>query len=388
MRKLKFTILSLSLIPVLTAAAVSPALGMIAQHFSDVDPLLIKLIVTLPGLSIIAASLLVNIIIKKYESKKVALLGLILFTAGSAAGLVNNIYVILIFRILLGAGVGLVMPLSTALIALYIDGKEHAKLIGHSVALNNLGGVIGTLLSGLLISFHWRYTFAIYLLGLIIIVLVVLFLPKAEIKRTTNGIPKQMMKDITPYLLSIFVVMVVLCVVPASFSIIATHFSLVPPAVIGVLMSTMNLAAFLTGLVASRIMHFTRNYIQLYAGLLFVVSFLAMSFTKSVVLSTLGLFGVGAGIGVIVSVLQSQIAKHASKEYVTAAMAMTTAVIYFGQFISPILIEAIQSLLHWQDVRVPYYLAAIFSVLLIVSYRRVPITGINEMTNADAEKTV
>ncbi|HPJ02205.1 MAG TPA: MFS transporter [Candidatus Limiplasma sp.] len=374
MRKLKFTILSLSLITVLAAAAVSPALGLIAQHFSDADPLLIKLIVTLPGLSIIVSSLLVNLVIKKYESKRVALLGLILFTAGSAAGLVNNIYVMLVFRILLGAGVGLVMPLSTALIALYIDGKEHARLIGHSVAINNLGGVIGTLLSGLLISFHWRHTFAIYLLGLVIIVMVVLFLPKAEIKRTTNGIPKQMLKAISPHLLSMFVVMVVLCVVPASFSMIATHYALVPAAVIGVLMSTMNLAAFLTGLIAARIVDFTRKYTQLFAGLLFVVSFLTMSATGSVVLSTLGLFGVGAGIGVMVSVLQSQIARRASKEYVTAAMAITTAVIYFGQFISPILIEAIQALFHWQDARTPYYLAAALSVLLMISYRKVPIT--------------
>ncbi|MBE0600391.1 MAG: MFS transporter, partial [Firmicutes bacterium] len=116
MRTLKFTILSLSLATVMAAAAVSPALGAIARYFTQASPLMIKLIVTLPGLSIIVTSLLVNTFIKRYESKKVAILGLLLFSAGSAAGLADNIYMILAFRIVVGVGVGLVMPLSTALI--------------------------------------------------------------------------------------------------------------------------------------------------------------------------------------------------------------------------------------------------------------------------------
>lgn len=380
MRLLKFTILSLSLTTVMAAAAVSPALGAIAQYFSTASPLMIKLIVTLPGLSIIVSSLLVNTFIKRYESKKVAVLGLLCFSLGSVAGLADNIYIILVFRIVLGVGVGLVMPLSTALISFNFHSKERAKLMGYSVAINNLGGVIGTLLSGVLVSLHWRYTFAIYLLGLVIMIFVIVYLPKAEIKRTTSRMPAHIMRAITPHLLSMFVVMVILCVVPANFSLVATYYTLVPAAWIGVLMSTMNLAAFLTGLVAARITDMTKAYTQFWVGAVFAVSFLLMSFTGSILLSGLGLFGVGASIGVIVSVLQAQVAQRCDQEHVTAAMAVVTAVIYFGQFISPILIEGIQSLLNWQDMRAPYYLAAIMSVLLIVSFRKVPIALSHEET--------
>jgi hypothetical protein len=47
MGKLKVTILSLSLVTVMSGAAVAPALGAIANYFSNTDPLLIKLIITL-----------------------------------------------------------------------------------------------------------------------------------------------------------------------------------------------------------------------------------------------------------------------------------------------------------------------------------------------------
>ncbi len=378
MRTLKFTILSLSLATVMAAAAVSPALGAISQYFTQASPLLIKLIVTLPGLSIIVTSLLVNMFIKRYESKSVAVLGLLLFTAGGAAGFADNIYVILAFRIVVGIGVGLVMPLSTALISINFHSKERAKLMGYSVAINNLGGVIATLLSGVLVSLNWRYTFAIYLFGLVIVALVVLFLPKAEIKRTASGIPMKMMREITPHLLSMFVVMVILCVLPTNFSLVATHYALAPTAWIGVLMSVLNIGAFITGMVSARIVDKMKKYTQFWTGIVFAISFWMISYTGSVILSGLGLFGAGAAIGVIVSLLQSQIALRCDNEHVTAAMSIIGAVIYIGQFISPILIAAIQSVFNWQDMRAPYYLAIAFSAVLVFTYRNVPVTVIEQ----------
>ena len=43
---LKITILSMSLLTIMAGAAASPALGAIGQYFTDVDPTLIKMIIT------------------------------------------------------------------------------------------------------------------------------------------------------------------------------------------------------------------------------------------------------------------------------------------------------------------------------------------------------
>ena len=56
--RLKFTILSISLLTVMADAAIAPALGVINAHFSGRNPLLIQLIVSLPALFIILTNLL------------------------------------------------------------------------------------------------------------------------------------------------------------------------------------------------------------------------------------------------------------------------------------------------------------------------------------------
>lgn len=185
MGKLKVTILSLSLVTVMSGAAVAPALGAIANYFSNTDPLLIKLIITLPALFIIFTSLLFSSLSSRLSSKTIAISGLFLYIVGGCgAGFVNNIYLLLAFRSILGIGVGLIMPLSTGLIAYFFDKNEQSKLMGYSSAMNNLGGVIATTLSGYLVSLDWRYSFTIYLLGLLVMIMVVEFLPKAEIRNT------------------------------------------------------------------------------------------------------------------------------------------------------------------------------------------------------------
>ncbi|HEY5562273.1 MAG TPA: hypothetical protein VIK72_11060 [Clostridiaceae bacterium] len=74
MRKLKATILSLSLITVMSGAAAAPALGAISGYFQDVNSLLIKLIITLPSLFIILTSLLFSNISRKNQQSQLLLL--------------------------------------------------------------------------------------------------------------------------------------------------------------------------------------------------------------------------------------------------------------------------------------------------------------------------
>ena len=48
------------------------------------------------------------------------LAGLILYVVGGcAAGVFSNIYLVLVFRVLVGVGVGIIMPMSTGLLSFY-----------------------------------------------------------------------------------------------------------------------------------------------------------------------------------------------------------------------------------------------------------------------------
>ena len=80
--------------------------------------------------------------------------------------LFDNIFLVLVMRALVGIGVGIIMPLSTGLLSYYFKPEQQVGLMGYSSAMNQMGGVIATLLSGLLANISWRVSFLVYLMGI------------------------------------------------------------------------------------------------------------------------------------------------------------------------------------------------------------------------------
>lgn len=101
--------------------------------------------------------------------------------AGAGCFFVDEIYVLLVMRALLGISVGFIMPLSTGLLAYYYPPEQQAQLMGLSAAMNQMGGVVATLLAGLLATIEWNYAFLVYLMGLIAVVMVWLWLPDEKL---------------------------------------------------------------------------------------------------------------------------------------------------------------------------------------------------------------
>jgi hypothetical protein len=56
----------------------------------------------------------------------------------------------------------------------------------------------------------------------------------------------------------------------------------------------------------------------------------------------------------------------------TSSMAIMSAMLYLGQFLSPIIIDGIQSLLHLQGLQTPYYLAMLLSIALLITFIKIP----------------
>ena len=151
------SILSLSLLTVMAGAAVAPALEVIREHFSDAGRLEVQLIVSMPALFIVLTNLLFGRLAARFGSRTLTLSGLVLYTVGgAAAGLFDSIGAVLAMRALVGIGVGIIMPLSTGLLSYYFPPEKRDGLMGLSSAANQLGGVVATLLAGILANVSWR----------------------------------------------------------------------------------------------------------------------------------------------------------------------------------------------------------------------------------------
>ncbi len=79
---LTITILLLSMLTIMAAAAVAPMLGILSEHFSTESDLAVRMILTLPQIIIIPSSLLVGRLSRRYAKRHLLIIGLLFYIIG------------------------------------------------------------------------------------------------------------------------------------------------------------------------------------------------------------------------------------------------------------------------------------------------------------------
>ena len=180
----KTAILSVSLLTIMTNAAMAPMLGLISQSFPQAGPTLIKQVMTIPSLMIIIFSIISGLLVRFLTKKNVLAIGLIIYLAGTflAAG-TNSIGVLILYRALMGAGAGLIVPLASSLITDFYSGEERAKMMGYSSFTSYAGAALGPLLAGWIARERWQNAFYIYLTALFVFLVTMLFIPNKPVQK-------------------------------------------------------------------------------------------------------------------------------------------------------------------------------------------------------------
>lgn len=359
-RRLLFTILSISLLTVMAGAAIAPALGVINAHFSGRSPLLIQLIVSLPALFIILTNLLYPLLCRLMKTRTLALTGLMLYVlSGAGAFFVDNIWVLLFMRALMGVSVGMIMPLSTGLLAYYYPPQEQASLMGLSAAMNQMGGVVATFLAGMLSGISWNCAFLVYLLGLIAVILVALFLPNERLSGG-SGISLWLLRRFHPSVVGMFLVMILFFIYPTNFALSAS--GVLSGTGVTLVMVGLDVVALLVGLSFGALMHGCSRVMKYLAPLGFMSGYLCLASGGSLTLLLGGsaLIGIANGIGV--PYLNTIGSVKAGRDAATTVMPLLSAALYLGQFLSPLIVSPVASAAHTS----PYMVGVAIAVLYLI----------------------
>ena len=379
-KSLAVSILSLSLLTVMAGAAVAPALGIIKEHFADTNQLLVQMIISMPALFIVLTSLVFPRLSAKYRARNLLMFGLILYTAGgAAAGVFDNIYVVLIFRALVGIGVGIIMPMSTGLLAFYYTRDKQDKLMGYSSAMNQMGGAVATLLSGLLASVSWKLSFLVYLMGLISIVLCMLFLPNEHIGGAQPA-DEQLRHPDKPaiksrsafaeyysFVIAMFLLMVTFFIFPCEFALETVKEGIIPQQYISVIMAGMDIVAFLGGLSFVTVKKIAGKSTRIVAPLLFAAGYAFLAFAGGWTGALAGSVFVGFANGLGIPFIIATASKKAGRAAGSTVMPLLSAALYLAQFLTPMILSGISSLLSAvQTAHLPYCIAFVFALLFTI----------------------
>ena len=369
-KKVTATILSMSLLTVMAGAAIAPALGIIKAHFSSAPAMLVQFIVSMPALLIIVTNLFFLPLSRILRTRAIATTGLLLYiVAGAGCFFVDDIYVLLLLRAILGISVGLIMPLSTGLLAFYFPPEEQARLMGLSAAMNQMGGVVATLLAGLLATIEWNYAFLVYLLGLIALAMVWLWLPDEQLgsanKRGVPFQPRQLLK-FHPSVIGMLLLMMIFFIFPTNFAVVANQQLGLRTELITIIMVGLDVVAFFVGMVFGGVMNSFRQSVKYFAPIFFLLGYAAY-LVPDVLMVVLGSACIGVANGVGVPYLNTIASIKGGKNSATTVMPLLSAALYLGQFVSPIVVTPASRILFGQaDLTGPYKVGIVLCLIFLV----------------------
>lgn len=384
-KKLKVSILSLSLLTVMAGAAMAPALGVISEYFSDEKTLFVQMIISMPAVFIFLTSFVFPKLAAKFRARTLLMIGLAFYTIGGCvAGVFNSIWIVLLMRALVGVGVGIIMPLSTGLLAFYFSPQEQEGLMGWSSAMNNMGGVIATLISGALATVSWRISFFVYLMGLISIVLCAAFMPNDKIQsdeadeRRGSAEPEhvipstgQVFRSNYVYIIAMFLEMSTFFIYPANFAMVTVRAGVIPENLTAIIMAIMDLVAFFGGMLFVKVKAAAGGSTKFVAPILFVVGYTLLGVIGGWFGVLAGSVCVGFANGEGIPLIISEASKKMGRLAATTVMPLISAALYIAQFASPFIMSGVAAIAG-DAVNLPYYWGAALGVIFLLWSALIP----------------
>src|SRR3954451_22449919 len=176
-----------AIMSILDTTIVNVALATLGRdlHSSVAD---IQWVVTAYMLSLAAVIPVTGWAARRFGAKRVYLVSLLLFTAGSAlCGLANSTTELIVFRVLQGIGGGMILPIGQMMMADAAGPKRMGRVMSIVAVPAMLAPILGPTIGGLIVdNASWRWIFYINVpIGAVAVLAALRTLPRGE--RTNAG---------------------------------------------------------------------------------------------------------------------------------------------------------------------------------------------------------
>lgn len=369
---LKFTLLLSSSLTVMSGATISPSLPSMAKVFAEVPNavFLSKLVLTLPALLIAIWSPIAGKIIDNTGRLKLFYASLILYAIGGCSGFfLDNLYLILIGRAVLGIAVGGIMTIVITLVGDYFENEERAKFLGLQAAFMGLGGIVFITLGGILADMDWRYPFLIYIFSLIPLVLSFFYLyePKSNKNTTSESIAISALPRVTLLVfITGFLGMLFFYLVPVQIPFLLEEMAITSNKLSGYAIACSTVSGLIFSLLYARIKS-KLSYKQimalvfLFMGLGYCLVYIADTYTLILAVT----FIIGMGTGLLNPGINSWVLEVVNNKQRGLATGFLTTSIFLGQFLSPILFAP---LIDWVGLQKAFVVIGVIGVALALIY--------------------
>lgn len=351
-------IYSLSVVKSIPGLAVSPILGQLEEVFKGSSQLKIQQLESLPSLIIIPFILIAGWLSVRYDNRKLLLVGLGIFVFSSVLYMLPIGLDLMLFNsILLGVGAGIVIPLSTGLVAELFSGAERTRQLGIISAISNIALVVATALAGYLAGIEWRLSFLVYILSAVSLYYAYrMRLPKRVYTDEEIGKQKSLVvaktynilgwkTDIPLGLMAFyFFITAIVLTIPFNLAILMSESGAASVEQCGNLISVFFLAITIPGFFVTKFLPFTRERNNMVALAAMTIGSLMFVVSHEQWAAWIGVTLVGLSYGLMQPLIYDRTSQTTIPSKVTFVLSLVVAMNYVAIIVYPFLQQAVEGI--------------------------------------------
>lgn len=174
----KLSVLALSSMLV-SAFSISPILPFMLADFNSYSSEQVELLISVPSFLVLVVLIANRPLNRWLNEGQMVTIGLLLMTFGGLVPLwIQEYWYILISRMFLGLGIGMLNAKAISMISERYQGLERIQMLGFRGSAEVVGSAVLTLAVGQLMKLDWTYAFSIYGFGFVILFLYLRFVPQ------------------------------------------------------------------------------------------------------------------------------------------------------------------------------------------------------------------
>lgn len=341
---------SVSAITSLPGLAISPIMGKLETVFPHATDLEIQMLTSLPSLMVIPFLFLSGKLSSGKDKIGILSIGLIIFLlSGISYFFINSMGGLIIISCILGIGAGIVIPLSTGLIAEYFAGRYRTQQLGISSAINNLTLVVATYLTGWLADINWHAPFAVYCLPIISIVLC-RFLPKSAPSYTSENAnnrhtqTRNKTQKLAGLMLLYFFVTYNVLAIPLNLPFVMEQYKMDSDSS-GAVIAIFFLAITIPGFFITKLLDKMGSAVNWINLLLVAIGLIIIYLSHHIVLFAIGAVLAGLGYGIIQPLIYDKTSTISTSGNVVMSLALVMSMNYLAVLIAPFIIKLFGAIL-------------------------------------------
>lgn len=344
---LKYSLLSISL--VLTSAyAISAALPAMQKSMPDRSLAQIETLATVPTISVVVMVLLSGWIAQHIGAKRTVGIGLLLVgVGGTLPAFVTSYPVILVSRLVLGAGFGLFNSLAVSLLSHFFSGNEKATALGFQNAFQSIGSAVMTFLAGLLLNINWHWSFLVYLAAFPILIVFWIFVPVVKQDQPVKGVMAG--QKVSPGVIGLALLSMVYVCIQAGFTVriptIVTDAGYASATEVSNCQSIATIVGMIAGFLFGAVYKYLGHYILALGTLLMGLGQILAAFSHNIIMTGLAtVLVVAVSMVYIGTYCNNRASELADANSVTLATSFVLVGCNLGGFMAPYVLQWVSAL--------------------------------------------